>query len=87
MDNLYPFQREIVESAARFDARTINMIYCQYGNQGKSAIAALAELFLKGVDLPPVNDAEKLVQTMCDICMAKEAVSYTHLTLPTICSV
>lgn len=71
MDKLYPYQKQIYECAKDFDSRTINLIYCEKGNQGKSTIAALCELFGKGEDLPPVNDAEKLVQTMCDICIAK----------------
>ena len=72
MDRLYPYQRQIYECAQNFDSRNINLIYCPKGNQGKSTIAALCELFGKGQDLPPVNDAEKLVQTMCDICIAKQ---------------
>ena len=32
----------------------------------------MAELYGRGIDLPPVNDAEKLIQSLCDICMAKQ---------------
>jgi hypothetical protein len=50
------------------------MIFCEHGNVGKSTIASLdlCELFGNGIDLPPCNDAEKLVQAACDICIAKE---------------
>lgn len=69
---LYPYQRTIWESASNFDSRTINLIYCAEGNKGKSTIAALCQLHMNSIYLPPVNDAEKLVSTCCDICEAKE---------------
>lgn len=72
LNNLYPFQKVIFESAKVFEDRVINMIYCEGGNKGKSTIASLCELFGKGIDLPPVNDADKLIQSCCDICMSKD---------------
>lgn len=72
LDRLYPYQKYIFDTAKEFDDRTINMIYCPTGNQGKSTIASICELFGRGIDLPPVNDADKLVQSCCDVCMAKE---------------
>jgi len=72
LDKLYPYQKHIFETANVFDSRIINMIYCPHGNIGKSTIASLCELFGNGIDLPPVNDAEKLIQSCCDICVAKE---------------
>lgn len=72
LDKLYPYQRQVYDSGQNFDSRTINMLYCRYGNIGKSTVAALTELFARGIDLPPVNDAEKLIQSCCDICTAKE---------------
>lgn len=71
LERLYPYQKSIYDNAHEFDTRTINMIYCKYGNVGKSTIASVCELFGKGIDLPPVNDAEKLIQSCCDICEAK----------------
>lgn len=67
LDSLRPFQQTIWDSTKVFEPRIINMIYCPKGNQGKSVIASLCELHGKGVDLPPCNDAEKLIQSMCDI--------------------
>lgn len=72
LDKLYPFQQVIFDSAKNYEDRMINMIYCESGNKGKSTIAALCELFGKGIDLPPVNDADKLIQACCDICIAKD---------------
>lgn len=72
MDKLYPFQQTIWDSADHFDTRKINMIYCPIGNKGKSAIASLCELMGRGIDMPPINDAEKLIYTACNICSAKD---------------
>lgn len=71
LEKLYPYQKVIYDSADVFDTRIINMIYCPKGNIGKSTIASVCELYGNGIDLPPVNDAEKLIQSCCDICEAK----------------
>lgn len=71
LSNLRPFQKQIWDSANDFDDRIINMIYCPTGNAGKSTIASLCELFGRGIDLPPCNDAEKIIQSCCDICEGK----------------
>lgn len=71
LSQLRPFQKKIFEEAEIFDDRIINLIYCKKGNVGKSTIASVCELFGNGIDLPPVNDAEKLIQSCCDICEAK----------------
>ena len=72
MDKLYPYQQVIWDSAEELNSRTINYIYCPHGNNGKSTIAALCDLHKRGLDLPPVNDSEKLIQSVCDILMAKK---------------
>jgi len=71
LSKLYPYQRYIYDNAQVFDTRIINMIYCPKGNIGKSTIASICELYANGIDLPPVNDSEKLIQSCCDICEAK----------------
>lgn len=72
LSKLYPYQKHIYETANVFDTRIINLIYCEHGGVGKSTIASVCELFANGIDLPPVNDAEKLIQSCCDICEAKK---------------
>lgn len=69
---LRPWQKEVWESADDFQPRTINLVYDAYGNQGKTVIAALMELHGRGLDLPPINDGERLIQAACDILMAKQ---------------
>ena len=72
LDRLYPYQQYIWDTAYDFNYRSINLIYCPNGNTGKSTIASVCELFGKGIDLPPVNDAEKLVASAENICRAKD---------------
>lgn len=69
---LLPFQQTIWDSADIFDPRTINLIVDVAGNAGKSTIASLMDLHKRGIDLPPFNDAEKLIQATCDILMSRE---------------
>jgi hypothetical protein len=71
MDRLYPYQQRIYESAQIFDSRTINLIYDPWGNNGKSTITALCRLHAKGIKIPAVNDAEKLLASVCDILVAR----------------
>jgi len=71
IDKLTPFQKAIFDSGNEFDTRQINLIVDTNGNRGKSTISVLCELFGHGIDMPPVNDAEKMIQTICDICEAR----------------
>lgn len=71
MERLRPFQKFIVETAYHFDDRIINVLIQPEGDIGKSQIASLCELFCRGIDLPPCNDADKLIQSCCNICMKK----------------
>jgi len=69
---LLPWQQTIWDEADRFEPRTVNIIMDAKGGNGKSTLAALMELHGKGIDLPPCNDAEKLIQSLADILLAKE---------------
>lgn len=71
MDTLKPFQNTIKEYCDIFNDRIINLVYCPEGGSGKSTIAHLMRLFNSGIVLPPLNDADKLVFSCCDILMAK----------------
>jgi len=70
--SLYYWQQDVWDSADQFDPRTINLVYDQSGNNGKSVIAALMDLHKRGIDLPPMNDAEKLIQSVADIFISRE---------------
>lgn len=75
MDTLRPFQKKIIEMIQdflkKYDDRGINLIYCPNGNKGKSTIAHLCRLFMRGIVLPPLNDADRLIYTACNICQSK----------------
>lgn len=68
---LRPWQEKVLETATIFNSREINLIYDPYGNNGKSTVAAIAELLHGGIDMPPLNDSKELVALLCDICMDK----------------
>lgn len=73
--SLYPWQQTIWDAADVFEKRTVNLIVDKKGCSGKSTLAALMELHGRGIDLPPVNDAEKLVQSLADILIAQECIN------------
>lgn len=58
---LRPFQQSVIDSCSVHDTRTINLLYCEKGNKGRSTIGAYAELHDIGYYLPPVNDSKELV--------------------------
>lgn len=70
IENLYPWQSYIWNNIDNFEARTINIVYDPEGNKGKSTLAAIIELHGKGIDVPPCNDGEKLIQSVADILLA-----------------
>jgi len=68
IDKLYPYQQTIYNSINQFESRQINLIYDPKGNNGKSSIAAVCELYGGGIDMPPINDMKELMQVICDEC-------------------
>lgn len=69
---LWDYQATIVESRSQLDFRKVDCIIDDSGNNGKSTVAALADLKHKCIDMPTFNDGEKLIQSLCDILMAKD---------------
>lgn len=70
--NLYPYQKDIIDSRNIFDKRYIDAIIDFDGNSGKSTVAALGEILYGGIDCPAINDCTKLVQYICNYCMDNE---------------
>lgn len=70
--SLKDWQKRVWDSADEFDPRSINVIYDPIGGNGKSTVASLMDLHKRGIDLPPMNDAEKLIQSVADILIARE---------------
>lgn len=71
--DLRPFQQTIwnnTQNPDLFDSRSINLVYCERGNKGKSTIAHLCRLKANSIVIPAViNDAKELIQVACDMCM------------------
>lgn len=70
-NTLLTWQQEVWDCADEWDPRTINFIYDETGNNGKSTLACLFDLHSKGIDLPPINDAKELIESVCDILTSK----------------
>jgi len=68
---LLPFQQTVVDMAKVFDYRTINLIIDEQGERGKTILSAIGHLKHNGLRLPPVNDRERLLATVCDILRGK----------------
>lgn len=71
MGPLRPFQQSIVDDADNWDTRTINLIYNQSGNVGKSRLVGYCRAHKIGRALPPVNDCKDLMRMVCDMPTAK----------------
>lgn len=69
---LLMWQQWIIDNLDKFDTRIINYVYDPLGCKGKSTLAGIADLMYNCVDMPPINDFEKLIATLCDICMGKD---------------
>lgn len=69
---LYPYQQKILDSRLAFDERGVDCIIDTSGCNGKSTIASIADLMHGAIDMPPVNDGERLIASLCDILIAKE---------------
>lgn len=72
IDNLMPWQQEVTEKIKTFDTRKVNIIYDIEGSKGKSTLAHLCRIHNGGICLPICNDGEKLIQSCCNIMMAKK---------------
>lgn len=72
LERMRPYQQKIWDSADIREPRKVHVIVDKEGHSGKSSIAALMDIYGRGYDLPPINDSEKLIQSVCDILMAKE---------------
>lgn len=65
--NLRPFQQHIVDSVEDWDTRTINVVYCQSGNNGKSILSSYLRAHNLARVLPMVNDYKDLLRIVCDL--------------------
>lgn len=66
---LYPWQQTILNSEFQKYTRKVNYIYDTRGNRGKSVTASIGHLTRNHINLPPMNDFEKIMATLCNKCM------------------
>lgn len=71
LDTLRPFQKQIWDSYDEFEPRIVDCVINTRGNIGKSDCASLCELYGRGIDIPPMNDFEKIIESLCDLLIAK----------------
>lgn len=59
---LYPWQKIIWESGSKRESRQVNLVIDKTGCNGKSTICGLIEVHKRGLEIPPMNDPDKLMQ-------------------------
>lgn len=67
MHGLRPFQQTIVDDVGVWDKRTINLVYCKTGNNGKSCLVGYLRANRLARALPPVNDYKDILRMVCDL--------------------
>lgn len=67
MEGLRPFQKSIIDNVDVWDKRSINVVYCERGNLGKSCLVSYMRAYKLGRALPPVNDYKDLLRMVCDL--------------------
>jgi len=68
----YPWQQQVVDSRKDFNERFVDCIIDKEGNNGKSTLASIADLQGLGIDMPTVDEGNKLIQSFCNLLLAKE---------------
>jgi hypothetical protein len=66
MGDLRPFQKTI-SGNTEWDTRTINLVYNEKGNLGKTRLVQYMRAYKLGRALPPVNDTKDLLRIVYDL--------------------
>lgn len=67
IENLYPFQQQIVDSVCGWDKRSINLVYDPNGCNGKSILVGYLRAHALARCLPPLNDSKDMLRMVCDL--------------------
>lgn len=62
INNLYPWQQQVIDSIKIWDTRHINVVVCSSGNIGKSTLVSYMRAHKLGTPLPPVNDYKDMLR-------------------------
>lgn len=67
INELREWQSTLISHLDIWDTRTINLVYCETGNKGKSILAGYCRAHKLARVLPPVNDYRDLLRMVCDL--------------------
>lgn len=71
IEELRPFQKQIIHDAEIWDTRHINVVYNPEGCVGKSILKGYLRAHGIGRPLPPVNDYKDMMRMVCDMPTAR----------------
>lgn len=71
MVSLRPFQKQIIADGNKWDTRTINIVYNESGNIGKSRLVSYCRAHKLGRALPPINDYKDLLRMVYCLPVSK----------------
>lgn len=71
LENLYPWQQELRERVSHFDMRTIHMVICTKGDEGKSLFAEYMEFIDEAFEVPPFSCMEDIMQCVMGVPPSK----------------
>lgn len=79
MTKMRPFQQYIYDHRADKEPRLVNVLYNRDGNIGKSDLCDYLRITAGGFLVPPYNDFEKIIQSVCNYAMDKGIREITPL--------
>jgi len=68
---LYPWQKQVMDDADIWDTRSINYVFNHEGCIGKSCLCQYLRCYLKGRNIPPVNDYKDIMRMVMDMPVSK----------------
>ncbi len=71
INNLYDWQKQIIENVNVWDTRTINVILDFKGNIGKSTLCSYMRAYRIGRKIPAVNDYKDIMRMVMDMPTSK----------------
>src|ERR1700733_3307507 len=71
ISKLFPWQQKIIDDSAIFDTRTINVIFNEGGNIGKSILSTYCGVYKLGRKIPYSNDFKDIMRIVMDTPTSK----------------
>lgn len=67
LDNMYPWQTELMQRVQDFDMRTIHMVVCKKGGEGKTMFSEMMEYKDLAFEVPPFTSMEDIMQCVMGV--------------------